>query len=92
MQTAELIQTSVLYKKVLRLMGNRFEISVMAKEEGSANSSLNAAVEEIERIEALLSTFKESSDTNRINELAGIRAVKIEREVLRLIQRCLKIS
>ena len=92
MQTAELIQTSMLHKQVLRLMGNRFEISVMANDEGYANSCIEAAVEEIQRIENLLSTFKENSDTNRINELAGIRPVKVEWEVLQLIQRCLKIS
>ena len=92
MQTAELVQTSTLHKKVLRLMGNRFEISVMANDDGYANTCIDAAVEEIQRIEKLLTTFKDDSDTNRINALAGISAVKVEREVLELIQRCLKIS
>ena len=59
---------------------------------GYANKCIDAAVQEIQRIEKLLTTFKDDSDTNRINALAGISAVKVEREVLELIQRSLKIS
>jgi FAD:protein FMN transferase len=92
MQIAELIETSTLHKKVLRLMGNRFEISVMAKDAGYANICIEAAVEEVQRIEKLLTTFKDDSDTNRINAHAGISAVKVETEVLELIKRSLKIS
>ena len=92
MPGAELVQTSRLHKKVLRLMGNRFEISVMANDASYANICIDAAVEEIRRIEKLLTTFKDDSDTNRINALAGICAVKVEREVLELIKRSLKIS
>lgn len=92
MQIAEPIQTSGLHKKVLRLMGNRFEISVRDNDAGYANNCIDAAVEEIRRAEKLLTTFKDDSDTNRINALAGISPVKVEREVLELIERSLKIS
>jgi thiamine biosynthesis lipoprotein len=64
----------------------------MTSDAGYANTCIDAAVEEIRRIEKLLTTFKDDSDTNRINALAGICAVTVEREVLKLIQRCLKIS
>lgn len=70
-------------------MGNRFEISVDAD---NANKCIDAAVLEIQRIEKLLTTFKDDSDTNRINAQAGISAVKVEREVVDLIMRSLKIS
>jgi thiamine biosynthesis lipoprotein len=73
-------------------MGNTFRISVIANDAGNANICIDAAVEEIRRRETLLTTFKDDSDTNRINAFAGIQAVKVEREVLELIQRCLTIS
>jgi len=92
MQVDELLRTPTQYKRALRLMGNRFGIAVIAKDEGYANTCIDAAVEEMQRIEKLLTTFKDDSDTNRINSLAGISAVKVEREVLELIKRCLKIS
>ena len=73
-------------------MGNRFEISVIADDAVFANSCIDAAVQEIQRIEQLFTTFKDDSDTNRINASAGVSPVKVEREVLELIQRSLKIS
>ncbi len=73
-------------------MGNRFEISVIGNDADNANKNIDAAVQEIQRIEKLLTTFKDDSDTNRINAHAGIRAVKVEREVVELILRSLKIS
>jgi thiamine biosynthesis lipoprotein len=92
MQITELLKTHTLHKKVLRLMGNRFEISVLAEDPIVANAAIDAAVDEIKRIEQLLTTFKDDSTTNKINNNAGIAPVAVEREVLELIQRCLKFS
>ncbi|MBA2250681.1 MAG: FAD:protein FMN transferase [Chitinophagaceae bacterium] len=91
MQIAE-HETSLLHKRVLRLMGNRFEISVLTTDESRANICIDAAVAEIQRIEKLLTTFKDDSDTNHINAAAGINPVTVESEVIELIQRSLKIS
>ena len=81
-----------LYKKVLKLMGNRFEISVVADDESWANECIALAVEEIRRIERLLTTFDESSQTNLINRNAGTAPVKVDKEVFDLIKRSKKIS
>lgn len=81
-----------LYKKVLKLMGNRFEISVVADEESWANECITEAEEEIRRIEKLLTTFDESSQTNLINRNAGIKPVKVDKEIFNLIQRSKTIS
>ena len=39
------------YKKNLKLMGNRFEISILANDEDFANANIDLAVAEISRIE-----------------------------------------
>ncbi|CAN5369416.1 FAD:protein FMN transferase [soil metagenome] len=86
--------SEVIFKRVLRLMGNRFEISVVAPPEDEAwsNSCIDAAVEEIQRIENLLTTFHESSQTNYINRNAGIAPVKVDKEIVDLIVRSKRIS
>ena len=86
------LATVSLYKKVNKLMGNRFEISIVADDESWANSCIQEAVEEIRRIEKLLTTFDESSQTNLINRNAGIEPVKVDKEIFDLIQRSQKIS
>jgi thiamine biosynthesis lipoprotein len=80
------------HKRILKLMGNRFEISVVSDNAASADSRIDLAIGEIGRIEKLLTTFSDDSQTSRINEQAGIKPVKVDREVYLLIERSLKIS
>lgn len=80
------------HKEVLKLMGNRFELTVVDTDSEKAKEHIAAAVAEIRRIEALLTTYNEESQTALINRLAGIEPVKVDREVFDLIQRSKRIS
>ncbi len=90
MPTSELAPS--LSKKVLKLMGNRFEITVVDGDRLWADKRIDDAVEEIKRIEKLFTTFDESSQTNLINRNAGVTPVKVDKEVYDLIERSKKIS
>lgn len=81
-----------IYRKVLKLMGNRFEITVVSDNEMDALTRIDEAVAEIRRIEKLLTTFNEGSQTNLINRNAGITPVKVDREVFDIIKRSKRIS
>lgn len=80
------------YRRVDKLMGNRFELTVVTQDESFAQHCLDAAIDEIKRIERLLTTFNEESQTNLVNKFAGIRPVKVDQEMFDLIQRSLRIS
>ncbi|PWK79097.1 thiamine biosynthesis lipoprotein [Mucilaginibacter oryzae] len=80
------------HKRILKLMGNRFEISVVSDDEHWASGRIDLAVAEISRIEKLLTTFSPDSQTNQINAAAGIKPVRVDAEVFQLIHRALKIS
>ena len=85
--------TATLHRRVLRLMGNRFEISVVTANDITwANARIDVAVAEISRIERLLTTFDEASETARINARAGIGPVIVSTEVYALIDRALRLS
>jgi thiamine biosynthesis lipoprotein len=73
-------------------MGNRFEISVVGDDATWAEACIDDAIAEIRRIESLLTTFSDESQTNRINRMAGIEPVQVDQEVLDLIDRSLNIS
>ncbi|MFT3910667.1 MAG: FAD:protein FMN transferase [Ferruginibacter sp.] len=83
-----------IFKRVLKLMGNRFEISVVTDDDKAvfAEQAIDAAVEEIQRIEKLLTTYNDHSQTNLINQAAGLHPVKVDKEVFELIQRSIRIS
>jgi len=80
------------FKRTERLMGNSFELTVVADDEEWANGKIKMAIEEIKRIEKLFTTFDEDSETNRINRQAGIAPVVVSMEVYQLIERAMRIS
>ena len=80
------------FKKNIRLMGNQFEFTLIDENENNANETFEIAIQEIKRIETLLTTFSDTSITYKINENAGISAVSVDDEVFKLIKRCQFIS
>ena len=73
-------------------MGNRFEITVACETEVEANQWIDAAFDLITRIENQLTTYKEGSDTFRINEGAGLYPVQVHKDTFELIERCQRLS
>lgn len=78
--------------RILKLMGNRFEFTVIAANEQEGNVAINAAIAEVQRIENLLTTFSDLSQTSLINAHAGLSPVKVEEEVINLIERSIRVS
>jgi thiamine biosynthesis lipoprotein len=81
-----------LLKKTCKLMGNRFEITVVTDNEERGNEQIELGATEIQRIEKLLTTFSDDSETNQVNLNAGIAPVSVSRETFNLIQRSIRIS
>ncbi|MEN5088528.1 FAD:protein FMN transferase [Sphingobacterium faecium] len=86
------MKISVTSKRVLKLMGNRFEFTVISDSKEIGEKAIDMAIQEVRRIEDLLSTYKETSQTSLINRYAGIQPVKVDVEVVELIKRSIKIS
>ena len=80
------------FRKSQKLMGNMFEITVVDERDSLAFEHIETAVLEIQRIENLLTTYKDNSQTHIINQNAGIRPIKVDSEVFELIERSLRIS
>jgi len=83
---------SFIWKKSARLMGNHFEISLVAEEEELANEWIQQGFNHIKEIEYLLTTYSETSDLYRINTAAGIEPVVVQKETFDIIERSLHIS
>jgi len=73
-------------------MGSDFEITIVEDDEYNANYLLDIAIKEISRIEKLISSWDKNSQTFQINLNAGIKPVKVDKELFNLISRSLKIS
>lgn len=80
------------YKRTLKLMGSRFDITVVAENEKIAHKYIDTAVTEITRIEKLISSWDVNSQTSNINRNAGLQPVKVNIELFQLIERANRIS
>lgn len=80
------------YKKTLKLMGCRFDITVVADNQALGNEYIDLAIAEITRIEKLISEWDSESQTSAINRNAGLSPVKVDTELFDLIERSIKIS
>jgi len=80
------------FSRSLKLMGNNFVIIVVAESQVRAERHIDTAIEEIRRIEKLLTTFSDDSQTVLINNNAGMQPVTVSKEVYNLIERSIGIS
>ncbi|MGI9550329.1 MAG: FAD:protein FMN transferase [Aurantibacter sp.] len=78
--------------KTLKLMGSRFDITVVSSNEELGHINIEEAVAEITRIEKLISAWDPNSETSLVNKNAGIRPVKVSLELFKLIERAKLIS
>ena len=82
----------VLRKRTTLLMGGRFDITIVAKDSLSAEQNIDEVIAEITRIENLISDWKSTSQVSEVNQNAGIKPVKVDREVFELAQRAIQFS
>jgi len=80
------------YTRQLKLMGCRYDITVVAPNEVEGNKYIDIAANEVTRIEKLISEWDSTTQISHVNFYAGIRPVKVDKEVYDLIVRSIKIS
>ena len=82
----------VLRKRTVTLMGGRWDITIVAKTSALAEQNIDTVIAEVSRIESLISDWIPQSQVSQVNSNAGIKPVKVDREVFELTQRALQLS
>ena len=78
--------------KILNLMGSRFELVAVHENEAVKEKAIQLAVDEIRRIESLISSWDTKSETSQINTNAGLQPTIVSVELFNLIERTVKVS
>ncbi|HDZ05657.1 hypothetical protein LCGC14_0066380 [marine sediment metagenome] len=73
-------------------MGGGFDITVISEDEELGFIYIQEALAEVQRIEKLISSWDENSETSLINRNAGIKPVPVSWELFKLIERSIQIS
>ena len=81
-----------IFKKKQILLGSPFEITVVAKDSVEGNYFTTLAIDEVKRIENLISDWIPTTQISKVNQNAGIQPVKVDQEVYDLVERAIKIS
>jgi thiamine biosynthesis lipoprotein len=82
----------IVHKRKLAMLGSPFEITVVAKDTIQANEYIDSAVNEVKRIENLISDWIPTTQISEVNRNAGLKPVKVDAEVFELVTRANKIS
>lgn len=73
-------------------MGSSFVYTIESRDSIAALAALQAADQEVMRIEALISSWQTSSETSEVNRQAGIQPVPISLELFQLLSRAIKVA
>jgi thiamine biosynthesis lipoprotein len=80
------------HTEVVKLMGSKFELTAVSDSDQLNQTAVAAGIQEIKRIEALISSWDPKSQTSAINRAAGKQAVPVDEELIGLILRAKKVS
>jgi thiamine biosynthesis lipoprotein len=79
----------VLLKKQTTLMGSVFNFTVVDKDSVTAKNHIADVIAEIDSIENLISEWRPETQISKVNQNAGIKAVKVDQEVFDLTKRAI---
>lgn len=74
------------------IMGTEVRVELWHEDDAAARAAIDAVMDEMRRIDALMSPFKPDSELSRINREAAQRPIVISQEMFDLIARSLEFS
>ena len=86
------VNAQIARSRAVTLMGSRFDITIVAKDIPTAEAYIDSSIIEISRIEKLISDWIPESQVSQINKFAGIKPVKVDKELLELTKRAILFS
>ncbi len=73
-------------------MGSNFEITIFAPTDSLIDLGIKTALDEATRVELIFSEFIPGTEVSTVNQNAGIKPVRVSKELFDLTKRCQKIS
>ncbi|QJD80382.1 FAD:protein FMN transferase [Spirosoma rhododendri] len=87
-----LAHAQVLRKRTVKLMGSRWDITLVANDSLTAVQNIDTVVAEVTRIENLISDWRSYTQISKVNQNAGIAPVRVDAEVMALTERAIQLS
>lgn len=85
-------QSDFILERNVVLMGSKFQITIVTQDSTKGNQHIDLAIAEIERIENLISEWRPNTQVSEINRHAGIKPIKVDKELFDLTKRAIDYS
>ncbi|GAB3987824.1 FAD:protein FMN transferase [Spirosoma daeguense] len=85
-------EAQIVRKRTVKLMGSRFDITIVASDSLTAERNIDTVIAEVTRIENLISDWRAETQISLVNKNAGIAPVRVDAEVFALTERALHFS
>ena len=79
-------------ERITDAMGTTFSVVAYGSDQAAMNQAIDAAFEEVHRLDALLSNYQPASEWSRINREAAAHPVTISLELFRILSDCIEYS
>ena len=86
------VSAQVVFQRSFIKMGSVFDLTLVANNQVEADQLFEQAISEIDRIERLISSWNQASETSQVNQMAGKKAVKVTKELYDLVFRAKAIA
>ena len=86
------VSAQAVFQRSFIKMGSAFDLTLVAVNQLEANQLFEQAIAEIDRIERLISSWDQASETSQVNQMAGKEAVKVTKELYDLVFRAKAIA
>ena len=86
------VSAQVVFQRSFIKMGSVFDLTLVANNQVEADQLFEQAIAEIDRIERLISSWNQASETSQVNQMAGKKAVKVTKELYDLVFRAKAIA
>ena len=90
--TASFGRETLRLEKSADAMGSTYSIAVYGDDRVQLEAAVDAAFDEVRRLDDLLSNYKPESEWSEVNREAAQRPVKVSPELFRLLQACVEYS
>lgn len=85
-------ERQVSVQKTEPIMGTDVAITVVAKTEREGEAAIDAAMDEIRRLDRMMSLYKEDSEITRVNLAAGEHSIQVSPEMIEAAEAARKVS
>ena len=82
----------VVSKRIQMRMGTLVTVTAVASDKNMGDRAVQAAFDEIKRLEQLLSTWRSDSELSQVNAEAGHQPVQVSRETVELVVRSIEMT